>query len=367
MQGEKRMVEAEWPVVASFVVRRRAYLDASGEALAPLPQFAGDPPTLIGLYRAMVLTRVFDRKAVALQRTGRLGTFAVSLGQEAVPVGTASAMRDDDVLVPSYREQGAMLWRGATATEILTYWGGDERGSDFANCRGDFPICVPVGSHAPHAAGLAYAFKLRGEDRVAVAMMGDGATSKGDVYEAMNFAGVHALPVVFVITNNRWAISVPLRMQSATATLAQKAIAAGLSCEQVDGNDVVAVRAALEEALARARAGGGATAIEAETYRLGDHTTADDAGRYRPAEEVQARWKQEPVARLRNRLVAIGAWTKAEEEALLTDCQRQVDEAAEAYLATGRQPAVSMLDHLHETLPHALEGQRRELEERGDG
>ena len=201
--------------------------------------------------------------------------------------------------------------------EILLYWGGDERGNLSSGPAHDFPFCVPVGSQAPHAAGVAYAFKLRKEPRVAVCLLGDGATSKGDVYEAMNFAGVHKLPVVFVINNNQWAISVPLKMQTACATLAQKAIAAGFPGEQVDGNDVIAVRQAVEEAIAGARAGRGPRLIEAITYRLGDHTTADDASRYRPAEEVQARWKEEPIARLRTYLVGQKAWGKAEEEAAL--------------------------------------------------
>jgi 2-oxoisovalerate dehydrogenase E1 component alpha subunit len=237
----------------------------------------------------MALLRLFDRKAVALQRTGRLGTYAVSLGQEAVSVGIASAMREEDVLLPSYRDNGALIWRCVELEEILLFWGGDERGNVSSGPVHDFPFCVPVGSQAPHAAGVAYAFKLRKEPRVAICLFGDGATSKGYVYEAMNFAGVHKLPAVFVATNNQWAISVPLRLQSGSETLAQKAIAAGFTGERVDGNDVVAVRAAAEEAIAAARGGKGPHFIEAVTYRVGDHTTSDDASRYRSAEEVQAR------------------------------------------------------------------------------
>ena len=231
----------------------------------------------------MVLTRAFDLKAVSLQRTGRLGTYAVSLGQEAVSVGVASAMRQEDVLLPSYRDNGTLLWRGVKMEEILLYWGGDERGNLSSGPAHDFPFCVPVGSQAPHAAGVAYAFKFRKEPRVAVCLLGDGATSKGDVYEAMNFAGVQKLPLVFVVNNNQWAISVPLKLQTACETLAQKAIAAGFAGEQVDGNDVIAVRDAAEQAIAAARNGQGPRLIEALTYRLGDHTTADDAARYRAA------------------------------------------------------------------------------------
>jgi len=238
------MADEGLPVIARFEVRRRSHLAPDGTVLRPLPSFASDTGVLVSLYRGMVLTRAFDLKAVSLQRTGRLGTYAVSLGQEAVSVGIASAMRAEDVVLPSYRDNGTLLWRGTKMEEILLFWGGDERGSLSSGPAHDFPYCIPVGSQAPHAAGVAYAFKLRKEPRVAVCLFGDGATSKGDVWEAMNFAGVHKLPVVFVANNNQWAISVPLKLQTASETLAQKAIAAGFAGEQVDGNDVIAVRAA---------------------------------------------------------------------------------------------------------------------------
>jgi 2-oxoisovalerate dehydrogenase E1 component subunit alpha len=365
MQDRTTKEEAgeELPVVARFVVRRRAYLSPAGSPLRKLPAFASDSSLLVALYRAMVLARAFDLKAVSLQRTGRLGTYAVALGQEAVAAGVASAMRDEDVLLPSYRDNAALLWRGVKMEEILLYWGGDERGSRFSGPPHDFPYCIPVGSQAPHAAGVAFAFKLRKEPRAAVCLFGDGATSKGDLWEAMNFAGVQKLPVVFVANNNQWAISVPLRLQTASETIAQKAIAAGFIGEQVDGNDVIAVRAAAEEAIAAARAGEGPRLIEALTYRLGDHTTADDAGRYRPPEEVQAHWKEEPIARLRAYLVSQNAWTKAQEEALASECQAHVDAAVEHYLATAPQPPVTMFDHLYAELPEAYAKQREELQE----
>jgi pyruvate dehydrogenase E1 component alpha subunit len=355
------MADESLQVIAHFEVRRRSYLAPDGTVLRTLPDFAADIPSLIALYRAMVLTRTFDLKAVSLQRTGRLGTYAVSLGQEAVSVGVASALRPEDVLLPSYRDNGALLWRGVKMEEILLYWGGDERGNLSSGPAHDFPFCVPVGSQAPHAAGVAYAFKLRREPRVAVCLLGDGATSKGDVYEAMNFAGVQKLPVVFVINNNQWAISVPLRLQTACATLAQKAIAAGFAGEQVDGNDVIAVRQGIGEAMAAARSGEGPRLVEAVTYRLGDHTTADDAARYRPAEEVQARWKEEPIVRLRAYLVGQKAWGKAEEEQLSRECQEQIDAAIERYLATGPRAPETMFDRLYAELPEAYAAQRSEL------
>src|SRR5438132_1209172 len=346
-------------LVARFEIRYSRYLDPKGNAVRPLPDFAADPAELAALYRGMVLARAFDAKAVALQRTGRLGTFPSALGQEAVAVGIASAMRQEDVFLPSFREHGAQLWRGVSPVELFLFWGGDERGSDFAEASEDFPICVPVGSHAPHAVGVALAFKLRQEKRVAVCAFGDGATSKGDVAEALNVAGVWRWPIVFVINNNHWAISVPVTQQTAAETLAQKAVAAGIAGEQVDGNDVIAVREAVCRAVAKARAGGGPTLIEALTYRLSDHTTADDARRYRSDADVSPHWAEAPITRLRNYLVARGVWAKADEEALLSEIAGAVDKAVETYLATPPQEPETIFDFTYQTLPKDLAGQRR--------
>lgn len=356
--------------VTRFQVPFTTRLSPSGEPSGPLPAIARDHDLLRRLYRAMLLTRAFDEKAVALQRTGRLGTFASSLGQEAVSVGAASAMRPEDVLLPSFREQAAQLWRGVLPEELLLYWGGSERGSDFSGPRQDFPGAIPVATQYPHAVGVALAFQLRAEPRVAVAMGGDGSTSKGDFHEALNFAGVWNLPAVFVIDDNQWAISVPRARQTRAETLAQKAIAAGIPGEQVDGNDVIAVHEVVSRAVERARRGDGPTLVEALTYRLTDHTTADDARRYRPDAEVSARWKAEPVARLRAFMVARGAWSKDAEQALLTECREIVARAAETCLAAPPESPLAMFDHLYATLPADLAAQRAalaaRLEERGD-
>ncbi len=346
-------------VIAQFTIKSSRCLDPAGVPVSPLPDFAQDAAQLIALYRAMVLTRTFDAKAVALQRTGRLGTYASSLGQEAVAVGIAAAMRPDDVLLPSFREHGAQLWRGVTLKELFLYWGGDERGNDFAGAREDFPNCIPVGSHAPHAVGVALAFRLRHEDRAAVCVFGDGATSKGDVAEALNMAGTWNVPAVFVVNNNGWAISVPLLKQTAAATLAQKAGAAGIPGEQVDGNDVIAVRCAIERALARARNREGPSLVEAVTYRLSDHTTADDASRYRDDAEVSRHWPDEPVVRLRSYLVNTGSWDKEREEKLLQECGHLVEAAAGEYLATPPQPPASMFDCTFAHTPADLDLQYR--------
>lgn len=344
--------------VCSFEIRRHGCLGADGKPVGELPEFANDRDALVALYRGLVLTRLFDEKAIALQRTGRLGTYASSLGQEAVSVGAAAAMQPDDVFLPSFREQGGQLWRGVRPFELLLYWGGDERGSDFRDQRHDFPVSIPVASHVPHACGVALAMKLRKEPRAALAIFGDGATSKGDFYEAINIAGVWELPVVFVANNNQWAISVPRNNQTAAETLAQKAVAAGIAGLQVDGNDVIAVRQACGEALERARKDGRPTLIEALTYRMGDHTTADDARRYRPDDTVSPHWKEDPISRLRTFLTATQDWSHDDEEKLIEECRADVEKAAEDYLATPPEPPQAMFDSLFNTLPEALVKQR---------
>ncbi|KWR81288.1 pyruvate dehydrogenase (acetyl-transferring) E1 component subunit alpha [Cupriavidus sp. IDO] len=345
--------------VASFDIGFTRYLDVPGETpiSSSPPPLASDPDALLPLYRAMTLTRQFDLKAIALQRTGKIGTFASALGQEAVGVGVASAMRPEDVLVPSYRDHAAQFVRGVTMTESLLYWGGDERGSGFAAAPHDFANCVPIGTQVCHAAGVAYAFRLRNEARVAVCLLGDGGTSKGDFYEGMNMAGAWKAPLVIVINNNQWAISMPRSRQTAAQTLAQKAIAAGIPGEQIDGNDIVAVRHRVGEAIERARAGEGPALIEAVTYRLGDHTTADDASRYRDEESVKAHWKHEPLLRLREHLVRLGAWDAGREEQLVKACSQEVAKAVDAYLALPPPDPSAMFDCLYATMPAALQEQ----------
>lgn len=348
--------------VARFEIPYSQYLDEHGKATRALPPFASDVAHLVDLYRWMVLMRAYDAKAIALQRTGQLGTYAPILGQEAIQAAIGSSMKSDDVFLMTYREQGAQLMRGVTMKELFLYWSGDERGSDYTGPRRDFPICITIAAHATHAAGAAYAIKLRRESRAVVCALGDGATSKGDFYEGMNAAGTWQLPLVFVVSNNQWAISVPRTAQTAAQTLAQKGIAAGLPCEQVDGNDLIAIRHAMDEALARAREGGGPALIEAMTYRLSDHTTADDASRYRSADELADAWQREPVLRIRTYLTGQGAWDKAREEALIKDCNARVQSAVQEYLDTPALAPAAMFEHLYATLPASLEVQRAEVD-----
>ncbi len=346
--------------VASFSIDYVQYLSPEGQLVGDkVPAFAKDFDQLKKLYELMVLTRVFDAKAIALQRTGKLGTYASCLGHEAVHVGMGAAMQYDDVFAPMYREYGAQFYRGVKMSEVLLYWGGDERGSNFSGPKHDFPWCVPIATQNLHAAGAAMAFKLRGEKRAAVTVIGDGGSSKGDFLEAINAAGAFKLPLVLVIVNNQWAISVPRKKQSGGQTLAQKGIAAGLPSIQVDGNDLIAVHSVMDQALRRARAGDGATVVEAITYRLSDHTTADDASRYRPSEEVENARRFEPISRLRKYLMSHNQWSAQQENQLLKDCTRKVDAAVEEYLNTPKPAVTDMFDYMFAELPHDLAEQRQ--------
>jgi pyruvate dehydrogenase E1 component alpha subunit len=335
-------------------------LSPEGELSSRAGEIAQNDELLTQFYRAMTKTRAFDGKAIALQRTGQLGTFASALGQEAIGVGVASAMKERDVLVPSYRDHAAQFIRGMTMTDCLLYWGGDERGSDFAKARFDFPNCVPVATQVAHAVGAAYSFLLRKQDRVAVCFVGDGGTANGGFYEALNMSGVWKTPLVVVISNNGWAISTPCHMESATKTLAQKSIAVGIDGRQVDGNDVVAVYEVARNAIEKARAGRGPTLIEAITYRLGDHTTADDATRYRDPEILRREWMREPIGRLRSLLMRRGIWSQEKEAALLKECASEVERGVAAYLAAPMPTCEAMFDHLYARMPESLTAQLEE-------
>lgn len=345
-------------VVARFAIEYLCVLDADAKLCADPPALATDDEKLLDLYQQMVFLRTFDTKAIALQRTGKLGTYASCLGHEAAHVAIGTAMQPEDVFCPMYREYGAQFARGVKPHEVLLYWGGDERGSNFSGAQHDFPWCVPIATQCLHAAGAAMAFKLRDEPRVAVSVVGDGGTSKTDFYGAINVAGAFNLPLVTVIVNNQWAISVPRDKQTAAQTLAQKGIAAGIACRQVDGNDLIAMRVAMDEAVAQARSGGGPTLIEAVTYRLSDHTTADDARRYRPAEELEEAQAKEPLRRMRRYLSERGVWDDDKEAAFKRECAQRVDAEVDAYLAVKPPPISDIFDYLYDDMPASLQAQR---------
>ena len=349
--------------IAEFTIHRTQYLDPEGKELHDLPDFAKDASNLIELYRVMTLTRTLDTKAVALQRTGKMGTYASTLGQEAIATAIGHAMKKEDLLAPYYRDYAAQLQRGVKLSELYAYWGGDERGNNYENAHEDFPISVPIATQCLHAAGAATAFKLRKQKRVAVTTIGEGGTSEGAFYEAMNVAGAWQLPVVFVVNNNQWAISVPIEKQTACETIAQKAIAAGIEGEQVDGNDVIALRERIGIAIEKARDGGGPTLIEALTYRLCDHTTADDAKRYRDEAQVKKAWELEPLIRLKQYMIAQDMWDEDKDTTLKEQCAKEVDAGVDEYMSMDREEASAMFDSLYAELPEALKEQRAHVME----
>ena len=353
-------------IVAHFDIPFFHCLDSLGEAQTSLPESAKNFKRLKELYRMMVQVRAFDQRAIALQRTGQLGTYASCLGQEAIGTAIGDVMQADDVLLPSYRETPAMLMRGVSMYELLLYWGGDERGMAYDNNQHDFPVSVPIASQAPHAVGVASAFKLRRQPRVAVCVLGDGGSSKGDFYEALNLAGAWKLPVVFVVVNNQWAISVRRETQSGAQTLAQKAIAAGIACEQVDGNDLIILRERFARAMDQAR-NGEPCLIEALSYRLGDHTTADDASRYRDQQELDKHWQLEPLVRIKRYLENAGEWNDSQESDCAKRCEAELSTAVDTYLAAPAPAPESMFDCLYETLPTALEWQLQQARDKGQG
>ncbi len=343
---------------AKFEIEYLQYLKPDGSLSGKLPPAVANAAALLPLFKQMLYVRTFDTKAIALQRTFKLVTYAASLGHEASHVGIGASMRPEDVFAPSYREYGAQFMRGVKPREVLMYWGGDERGNDFEVPRNDYPWCVPISTQCLMAAGAALSFKLRKQDRVAVSCCGDGGSSKTDFYAALNSAGAYKLPLVLCVINNGWAISVPRSAQTGAQTLAQKGIAGGLHCLQVDGNDLVAVLEAMRRAHERARTGEGGSVIEFMTYRLHDHTTADDARRYRGEQEVKDAWLKEPFLRLRTYLTAQKFWDEEQEKAWVEECGKSIDVEINAYLETPVQPVEAMFDYLYGDMPADVLAQR---------
>lgn len=315
------------------------------------------------LYNWMVTARVFDDRIVKLQREGRCGTYASSLGQEATQVGAAYAMQKSDWMFPYFRELGAHVVRGLPLETYLLYWKGDERGSIVPEDINDFVIAVPVGSQLTHAVGAAMAIKIKEEQSAVLAFLGDGATSKGDFHEAMNFAGVFKSPIVFVCQNNQWAISVPVSKQTASRTISQKAAAYGFDGVRVDGNDVIAVHQATKKALDKARGGGGPTLIECVTYRMSDHTTADDAGKYRPQEELVVWQKKDPITRLEKYMQSNNLLDEKERETIRKNAEKISDEAVAIAESLPEQKPDEIFNHMYSSVPERLERQKEKFVE----
>jgi pyruvate dehydrogenase E1 component alpha subunit len=335
--------------IESITVKRLDILDEKGEVDASLmPPLSDDE--IRKMYELLILSRVFDDRALNMQREGRIGTYAPIQGQEASQIGSVCAAEKSDWMFPSFRESGVYLAAGYPVHMLFQYWAGDERGLLTPPDLNIFPVCIPVGTHIPHATGVAFAAKYKGDRTAALVYFGDGGTSKGDFHEGLNMAGVFKVPAVFICQNNQWAISVPRERQSASKTLAQKAYAYGFEGIQVDGNDIFAVYKATKDALEKAKQGGGPTLIECFTYRMSHHTTADDATRYRKIEEVES-WKaKDPVLRLKLFMTKKGIWTDEYHKEVEGKAKTTVDEAVKTAESIKPANPAEMISYTFEKL-----------------
>ncbi len=343
------------PIAALSILDEDGQLDRDLEPLIP-------PDDLRRLYRTFLLARRFDERMLLLQRQGRIGTYLPARGHEAAVLGSVYPLRSTDWLVPVWREWAAYVWRGWPLESLILLYAGLSEGTSVPAGIRDLPVCVPMGTHVPHAVGLACAARARREDSVVLCYFGDGASSEGITQEAMNFAGSFQAPIVFVCVNNQWAISIPRSRQTRAKTLAHRALAYGLPGIQVDGNDLLAMVTVTREAVARAREGGGPTLIEAVTYRLTPHSTADDPRKYREDAEVAAWEAREPLPRLRRYLETKGLV----DDALHARFEAEVDaevraaiERAEARMRAAR--LIDMFDHVYGDVPAEVSAQREEL------
>jgi len=301
------------------------------QILSPDGALVGDPTIDLArtreLYAAMVVARVYDRKCTAMQKQGRLATYAPFEGQEACQIGSVAPLAPNDWVAGTYRDAAAMWFAGYPMVNLILGRTGDERGGNTPAGVNVLPPSITVGGHMIHAVGTGWADKIQGNGRVSLTLFGDGATSEGDFHEAMNFAGVFQTPTIFFCQNNGWAISLPFEQQTAAASLVDKAVGYGMPGVRVDGNDLLAVVAASDTAVHAARNGEGPTFIEAMTYRVGPHTTADDPGRYR-TEDVTADWlKKDPIERVRSYLAKNGEWDAAWEDDVSSEASQEVEDA----------------------------------------
>ena len=334
-------------------------LDPGGELTAEAPLSLDEAARL---YRAMVVARAYDRRGTALQRQGRMATYASFEGQEAAQIGGVAALRPDDWLVATYRDAAAMWMQGYPMELLVAGRTGHELGGSPPSSVNVLPPSITVGGHMVHAVGLAWAERYRGSDRIALTMFGDGATSEGDFHEAMNFAGTFTLGCVFLCQNNGWAISMPTERQTRAETIAGKAAGYGMAGMRVDGNDVFAVYEATRAAVDRARSGGGPTLVEAVTYRMGPHSSADDPGRYRDPELTESWRRRDPIERLRRYLQRQDRWSQAMQDELEREAAAEVDRAVEAAEALPAFSAGEIFDAMFAELPPHLAEQRARAE-----
>ena len=315
---------------------------------------------IIEMYKNMAFARALDAKILSLQRQGRAVTYAPLLGEEATQIGSAMAMREKDIFVPTFRQHGVFLVRKLPLDLFVLYWRGFEEGDEIPKGVYGTPDIVPVATQMPHAAGIAFAQKYKKTGAKVIAYVGDGGTSEGDFYEALNFAGVFQTPLVTIIENNQWAISEPRSRQSAAKTLAQKAVAAGIDAMQVDGNDVIAVYKATQDAIAKE----GPMVIECITYRMGMHTTSDDPTKYRSDSELEV-WKaRDPILRIKTYLTGKKLWDDEMEKAMQDEHSKIIDDAVEKAESFKPDPK-SIFENVYSYMPNTLQEELDAAEKSG--
>ncbi len=333
-------------------------LDVEGNLLRAMPDLSTD--RLLQLYRYMHLGRAVSNKIVALQRQGRATTFAPLVGQEAASVGLAAPLQPQDWLTTSYREIASLMVKGIPIPSLIySFLGYAPAYPKEAHC---LPIQIVIATQMLHAVGLGMAAKIAGDNAVAVGVCGDGATSEGDFNEALNFAGVFQVPVVLFVQNNGWAISVPRRKQTAATTLAARGAGFGVPGVLVDGNDLLAVYDVMQQAVERARAGHGPTLIEAITYRLGAHTTADDPTRYRIDAEIEEWRLKDPIARLQRFLTKQDLLSEEQNQQLINEVEAEINLAATEAEAIPTPAPDGFFDYMSESLSPRLQAQREDLQ-----
>lgn len=315
------------------------------------------PERLLKAYKDMLFARTADLMTVSYQRQGRIYTYPPNYGQEAIAGAAGAIMRDQDWMVPAFREMGAMLAKGVTLKELFLYFMGNEEGSNFKNAKNVLPISVPIASQYVHATGIGYSIKYKKEDSVVYAFVGDGGTSEGDFHEAVNFAGVWRVPVIFIIQNNQYGISTPVKVQTASESLAIKSIAYGVKGIRVDGNDFLAMYKALQESADICSKGEGPVLIEAVTYRKGAHTTSDDPTKYRTKEEEESWDIKDPLKRLKSYLIKEKLWSEKMEEELLPQYKQEIDRQFVEAENFGEYKAEDVFMHHYAETPDDLKEQ----------
>ncbi len=347
-------------VVGNFKIEYLQVLDENGKVDEELMPKLSDKQ-IKELYELMVLGRTFDDKAFSLQRQGRIGTYIQFKGQEASQVGSAYVLQDKDWMFPMYRSIGALIVRKHPMHKLLQYAGGDIRGLRSPDNVNNFPIAITVGTQTTHAVGCAWASKLKKDKDVSLVYFGDGASSKGDFHESLNFAGVLKTPAIFICENNQYAISVPREKQTAAETIAQRAMGYGIKGIQVDGMDVFAVYKATKEAVDNARVGKGTTLIEALTYRLCDHSTSDDAKKYRTEQELNSWMKKDPILRLEKYMKSKKLLDDNYKQEVAKKASEQVKEEVKIYENLPAPKPEEMLKYVYSELTPDLKEQLNEL------